>query len=237
MREDKLRKTEQLLQEAAGWEPQRAAPERLAQRALLAALEQERARPRRPSPLLVLAGLVFGGGAVSAALSGTLLLVLRPAHEAPLAPLATPKATLAGYRSHLPAAPPAGTGTPTGSAPASARPRVRHAAAPQTNPAPRRSRVTLASSTARRRLPRAVWSTQEVEKRETGVIAGGVVVEPDPQTGALYLLPAVVDIPISSSTACGPAPDPLGMPPEPAPDQPAPHEPAPPPAPQSEPLP
>ena len=88
MGDEKLRETEELLKEAADWEPEREAPERLAQLALAAALSQDRdPRPKRPSAGAFFLALVFGGGAATAALSGTLLMVMSRRSEVPVVPL------------------------------------------------------------------------------------------------------------------------------------------------------
>ena len=202
MGDEKLRETEQLLKEAADWEPEREAPDRLAQLALAAALSQDRdLRPRRPSAGAFFLALVFGGGAATAALSGTLLMVMSRPAETPLAPLRTPKASLAGYQEELPPlSPPEVTAPVVTAPPAPARTAARHVSPRRRRPKPR---LAAAEPRPRRELPRAVWTTEEVTQRKEGVLAPGVLVEPDPQNGVVHLLPAIVDIPVVSS-ACGP---------------------------------
>ena len=195
--DEKLQETEQLLREAAAWEPERAAPDRITQLALAVALSRPRdPKPRRNSAGAFLFALVMGGGASAAALSGTLLMVMSPRADLPLTPLRTPKATLAGW------AAPAPESASAAETPAPSRVVVHRAPTRRTAP-----RIHLAAAPVPRRstVPRAVWTTEEVVQRKEGVLAPGVLVEPDLQSGVIHLLPTIVDIPVSpDSSACAP---------------------------------
>lgn len=221
MREDNLRRTEQLLREAADWEPRKAMPPALTIAALEAALERERLESRRTPRTPIVVALVFGGGALTSAVAGALWALMMP-HGSAYAPVATPgrpHPQLAAYstqpaREDPAAAPP----VPVRVRPATPLPQLVDWT-PQPRHQPGAYRLSRSFAQARR-APRAVWTTQEVERKHNGLLAPGLLVQPDPNTQTVYLHPGVVDIPLPDSrSACTPLPpDQQQNPNEPLPD-------------------
>lgn len=227
MRDEKLLKTEQLLREAAEWEPAQAPPASLTQAALTQALEQQRrtgggGQSRAPMFL----ALALGGGMAATSLAAALWAVALP-KTTQGRPHPLMRAELVGIRKDP--VPVRQVTTPTGPEaappPAPERPVARLAA--QSPPARRRTlrrkpgRAPSRTARAERALPRAVWDTREVEKRHAGLVGPAVLIQPGPAPSTVYVEPGVVSIPLENpNIACAPVGPPPDEPEAPVPTSP-----------------
>lgn len=222
MHDEKLLKTEQLLREAAEWEPGGAPPPALGAAALSAALEQERRTPPGPPRTAMFLALMLGGGMAATSVAAALWAVALPQAQLPARPQPLQKGELATIRKDPPAA--WSRRVPEPEAPPAPAPQVQLAAEVPPEPVRRAPR-----SSSRRRwrsrqrpaeplLPRAVWDTQEVEKRQAGLMGPAVLIQPGPSSDTVYVQPGVVSIPLDNpQTACAPV-----EPPAPEPESPKP---------------
>lgn len=217
---------EQLLSDAAAWEPDVPAPAGLAGRVMAAELERQgrertlRGRERRAG---LFATFFMGASAVSATVA---LAFFNLSPRLPtMAPAGSAGTTVA--RAEVTPAPPT-----TPSAPqvkiAPPLPRVR----PSVH---RRTRRLAGTALPRRRVekkateaPAAIWREETVRHEVAGVLSSGWLIRQNTEDGSFTITPGVLDLQTGTQEACGdatPASEGLAVPPPLLPQPSAPLEP------------